>query len=109
MSNESNETAPSRVARGSDALRAANEKRKQRVAQGLSADMDPVERFNTRHKTRGLAIAAKCWDCMGAGADPNTKFAIRDCPSGSTCTLWTFRPFQKLKGAKAWVDGKRVI
>lgn len=39
------------------------------------------------------AINAKCWDCIGAGADPAPRRLIRECGC-TTCPLYAVRPYQ---------------
>ncbi len=58
------------------------------------------ERLNPREKalanptSRSLAVAAKCYDCVGGEcADGGYRKAIRECPS-QTCALKGFRPYQ---------------
>jgi hypothetical protein len=59
--------------------------------------LDPVEKARRNPKSKTLAIKAHCWECMGAGADPNTKQNIRDC-GVTTCALHPHRPWQNVSG-----------
>jgi hypothetical protein len=56
--------------------------------------LDPIEKARRNPKSRALAIVAKCWDCVGADADPGTRDRIRTCTSRATCPLWPLRPYQ---------------
>ncbi len=42
-------------------------------------------------------VEAICFECVGAGADPAPKLAVRDC-AFSGCPLRSIRPWQSLKG-----------
>lgn len=55
--------------------------------------LDPIEKARRHPTSLRLAINGKCWDCIGAGADPNPRHAIRDCTIRD-CTLWPVRPYQ---------------
>jgi hypothetical protein len=55
--------------------------------------LDPIERARRNPQSRALAIAAKCWDCQGAGADPGTRQRIGEC-SITRCPLHSVRPHQ---------------
>jgi hypothetical protein len=60
---------------------------------------DPIKKALARPRSLRLAINAMCWDCIGAGADPNPRAAIREC-SITRCPLHTLRPYQKVEDAK---------
>ncbi|MDE2468840.1 MAG: hypothetical protein KGL35_08870 [Bradyrhizobium sp.] len=45
-------------------------------------------------------IQGICFECVGAGADPNPKILVRDCAI-LNCPLRAVRPWQNLKGRKA--------
>lgn len=62
-------------------------------ARGELAVLDPIEKARRNPKSLRLAINGKCWDCIGAGADPNPRAAIRDCQI-TGCTLHPVRPYQ---------------
>ena len=57
---------------------------------------DPIKKALARPRSLRLAINAMCWDCIGAGADPNPRAAIREC-SIMTCPLNRVRPYQKVE------------
>jgi hypothetical protein len=67
---------------------------KRRLAGETFPRLDPIAKAAANPRNRKLAIAAKCWDCIGAGADPNPRGAIRECPS-ENCPLWPVRPYQR--------------
>ena len=63
-------------------------------AAGISLErLDPIEKARRNPKSLRLAINGKCWDCVGAGADPNPRGAIRECAI-TDCTLHPVRPYQ---------------
>lgn len=53
--------------------------------------LDPIERARRNPKSLALAIAGKCWDCVGAGAEAGARDQIRDC-SATQCPLRSVRP-----------------
>lgn len=55
---------------------------------------DPIAKAKANPKSLRAAINGKCWDCVGADADPNPRGRIRDCTSEATCTLWPLRPYR---------------
>jgi len=59
----------------------------------------PLDRLADKPRSLRACIDAKCWDCMGAGADPGTRRMIRECPCDGTestlCPLWNVRPYQR--------------
>lgn len=55
--------------------------------------LDPLEKARRNPTSLRKAITAKCWDCIGAGADPNPREAIRECQIAD-CPLWPVRPWQ---------------
>lgn len=55
--------------------------------------LDPIEKARQNPNSLRLSINAKCFDCVGAGADPNPRGAIRDCPIKG-CALFPVRPYQ---------------
>lgn len=59
--------------------------------------LNPSEKARRNPNSKALAIKAHCWECMGAGADPNTKQNVRDCTLQS-CSLHPHRPWQKVSG-----------
>lgn len=59
--------------------------------------LDPIERAKRNPHSLRKAITAACWQCMGCGADPNTRQNIRDC-GVPTCALHPHRPWQKVLG-----------
>ena len=56
--------------------------------------LSPTEKARRNPQSLRFAINGKCWDCIGAGHDPNPRGAIRDCAI-SDCTLWPVRPYQR--------------
>ncbi len=58
--------------------------------------IDPIEKARRNPASLRLAINGKCWDCIGAGNDPNPRGAIRDCEIPD-CTLWPVRPYQSIR------------
>jgi hypothetical protein len=57
--------------------------------------LDPIAKAEANPKSLRAAVNAKCWDCIGAGADPNPRRLIRECSAGKTCPLWNMRPYQR--------------
>ncbi len=55
--------------------------------------LSPIAKARANPKSLRAAIDGKCWDCIGAGADPNPRGAIRDCAIRD-CTLHPVRPYQ---------------
>jgi hypothetical protein len=77
-----------------DALKKAQQINAERRAAGIKTTVkDPIEKANADPKSLRKAINGKCWDCIGAGCDPNPRAAIRDCVI-TDCTLWPVRPYQ---------------
>lgn len=84
----------------SSALQKAREARQRMADAGEAIErLDPIEKAIKNPKSLRCAINAKCWDCMGAEADPNPRKRIRECPVGGSCPLWPVRPYQA-KGDK---------
>lgn len=63
-------------------------------ANGEVLRKDPIEKARDNPKSLRLAVNAKCYDCVGAGADPSPRKEIGRCPS-TGCPLHPVRPFQK--------------
>lgn len=57
----------------------------------------PAERAALNPRSAKLAIAAKCWDCVGADSDPNPRWRIGNCPV-TRCALHPQRPHQAMSG-----------
>jgi len=77
-------------------LEIARKKREEMKAAGLKIErLDPIEKSIRNPKSLRMAINAKCWDCVGAGYDPNPRKLIRKCACGKQCPLWPVRPYQK--------------
>ncbi len=55
--------------------------------------LDPIAKAARNPRSLRLAIDAKCWDCIGAGADPHPRGAIREC-AVRECSLWPVRPYR---------------
>ena len=78
-------------------LEAARRRRQELIEAGISPTMkDPITKARENPQSLRLAVNAKCWDCCGAGADPNPRGAIRECPC-SSCPLHPVRPYQKTR------------
>lgn len=76
------------------ALEAARKKREEMRANGETVErLDPIEKAARNPSSLRAAVNGKCWDCQGAGADPGTRRAIRECPA-TRCPLWNVRPYQ---------------
>ena len=76
------------------ALKGLQEAREKRKESGVkTVVMTPIEKSQKFPKSLRYAINGKCYDCQGAGADPGTKEAIRDCEAVD-CTLHAVRPYQ---------------
>ncbi len=77
-------------------LTAAHEARRLRVLAGEPVSLDPIQKALRDPTSLRAAINAKCWDCVGAGADKNPRGLIRDC-GVARCSLYPVRPFQETK------------
>lgn len=66
-------------------------------AAGEVTRKDPIQKAQEHPTSLRKAITAKCWDCVGAGADPNPRAEIRHCPC-TECPLHPVRPYQKKSG-----------
>lgn len=76
------------------ALQAARAAAAERKQNGIKVErLDPIQKAQANPTSKALAIRAKCWDCVGAGADANPRKEIRECKC-STCPLHPVRPFQ---------------
>ncbi len=64
-----------------------------REARKNAEPFDPIAKSKRQPKSLRMAINAKCWDCVGAGVDPNPRQAIREC-GGTRCPLYFSRPYQ---------------
>ena len=90
-------------------LRAQEKMAEKRAAGWKPMQLNPVEKAKANPGSLKLAIRAHCWTCCGAGADPGTKFHVRDCRSFS-CALWPHRPWQNAKGGLTMgEDGALVV
>jgi len=86
----------SEVATLSPALLKAQEARKRMKDLGIEPErLNPIEKALKNPKSLRAAINGKCWDCVGAGADPNPRKLIRKCECGKNCPLYPVRPYQK--------------
>ena len=56
--------------------------------------LNPIEKARCNPQSLRYAINGKCFDCVGAGNDPNPRGAIRECAI-SDCTLHPVRPYQR--------------
>lgn len=57
---------------------------------------DPIQKAKENPESLRLAINAKCWECIGAGHDPNPRAEIKNCLCVD-CPLYPLRPYQKIK------------
>lgn len=55
----------------------------------------PIEKAQKNPTSLRMAINAKCWDCIGAGADPKPQWNIGNCVCPD-CPLYPVRPYQRL-------------
>lgn len=78
-----------------DGLQRAREAREANRALGIAAArLSPAEKAARRPTSLRLAINAKCYDCVGADADPGPRGRVRDC-AVKTCSLHQVRPWQR--------------
>lgn len=61
--------------------------------------LEAYRRALALHGTLKRAVEAACYDCVGGGADPGPKLAVRDCPC-QNCPLHAVRPWKALKGRR---------
>lgn len=54
----------------------------------------PIQRAAENPSSRKLAIAAKCWECMGGAGTPGAKRLVGECVS-VRCPLHPLRPWQR--------------
>lgn len=76
-----------------DALALAREAVKARIAQGLPAYRNPIEKAKENPESLRCAINAKCFECVGMDGDVNFRDTIRTCTSFN-CPLYPVRPYQ---------------
>jgi hypothetical protein len=74
---------------GSDPAFATQEREKQAATRAMS----PLDRAKAMPSSYAKAVRAKCWDCVGRGADPDWKGAVRECQITS-CGLWHLRAYR---------------
>lgn len=53
----------------------------------------PIEKLEAKPTSKKLAIAAKCYDCVGQNFDPGWKDRVRNCRD-KKCPLYNFRPYK---------------
>lgn len=83
------------VAGRNAALERAREKARERRASGQSVvRLDPIQKAAAKPTSLRLAITAKCWSCVGAGADPHPRREIAEC-AVRRCPLHPVRPYQR--------------
>ena len=70
-----------------------------RAAGGVAERLDPIERARRSPASRAFAIKAKCFDCVGRGADPGWRWQVGNCTVD--CPLVPLRPYQHLLGTPA--------
>ena len=91
------------------ALEAAHIKRAEMKEAGIKAViLDPIEKARRYPQSLRFAINGKCWDCIGAGHDPNPRGAIRDCDI-EDCTLWPVRPYQRKDSGSEVVEDDDAV
>ncbi len=66
----------------------------ERIALGLPARKNPIERAKEDPASLRKAITAKCYECVGMDGDPSFRETIRTC-TGFSCPLYPVRPYQK--------------
>lgn len=67
---------------------------RERIALGLPARKNPIERLADSPDSLRRAITAKCYECVGMDGDPGFRDTIRTCTSPK-CPLYNVRPYQK--------------
>ena len=72
----------------------AEQNKKERKEQGLSAFKNPIERAKEHPDSLRKAITAKCYECVGMDGDANFRQTIRECTS-CNCPLYHVRPYQQ--------------
>ena len=93
----------------STGLELARIKRAEMTAAGIPVErLDPIEKAMRYPQSLRFAINGKCWDCIGAGHDPNPRGAIRDCEIDD-CTLWPVRPYQRKDSGIEVVDDEDAV
>lgn len=95
MTNDEKTTTDPKQARLAALQHARDRAAEVRAAGGTVAPSDPIARAKANPHSLRRAVTGKCWDCVGAGCDPNPRKAIRECTSEATCTLWPVRPYQR--------------
>lgn len=103
------ETAELRRQQARERLAKAQEVMAEKRAAGWKpVQLNPVEKAKANPGSLKLAIRAHCWTCSGAGADPGTKFHVRDCKVHN-CALWPHRPWQTAKGGLTMSEDGRLV
>jgi len=76
-------------------LQKAREAQEERKRLGIKLVIkNPMEKALDHPESLRKAITAMCFDCIGAGHDPDFRGSIRDCGC-SNCPLFHVRPYQK--------------
>jgi hypothetical protein len=78
---------------GKDALAEYRRKIAAGEIEAPSRAANPLERAQRKPTSLKLAIAARCWQCQGEGADVGWREAIRACTAFG-CALHSHRPYQ---------------
>lgn len=77
-----------------DGLIKAREAQAERKRLGIKTVIkNPIEKLQEEPKSLRRAINAMCFDCVGAGHDPDWRGAVRECPCYN-CPLYQVRPCQ---------------
>jgi hypothetical protein len=77
------------------ALQRAHEAQAERKRLGIKIKVKtPMEKHLENPMSLRFSINAMCFDCVGAGHDPDFRGTIRNCPC-TDCPLFTVRPYQK--------------
>jgi len=77
-----------------DGLIKAREAAKERKKLGIKLVIkNPIEKAREHPQSLRKAITAMCFDCVGAGYDPDWRGSVRDCPCVQ-CPLFPVRPCQ---------------
>ena len=77
-----------------DGLIKAREAAKERKRLGIKLVIkNPIEKAREHPESLRKAITAMCFDCVGAGYDPDWRGSVRNCHCNN-CPLWTVRPYR---------------
>ena len=78
----------------SEGLIKAREAQAERKRLGIKTIIKtPFEKLREDPKSLRKSITAMCFDCVGAGHDPDWRGSVRECPC-TNCPLYNVRPYQ---------------